>query len=223
MFREAPNQHGFTLLEVMIAVVILAAMSLAMYGATSSMLSGKEASETRDEFYHSVTFALEKISDDVHMAFIVKSKDLLGVRFDGEYAFDGKEDRLDFITFSHLRYIRDAKESDSAEVSYFLVPDPENTGSRILMRRESAVIDKNLQEGGVSYPLLHGVRSLRFEYLASDKEDEWKQIWDSQSLDAGNKLPRAVRIQIELTAPDEEEARKVSLTVPIRLSKPLSF
>lgn len=216
------NEGGFTLIEVLIAVTILAAISLAMYGATTQMLSSKELVEGRDETQHAITYALEKMADDISMAYILRSPDMLGNKFDGEVAFEGGEDRLDFVSFSHLRYLKGAKESDSSEISYYLAPDPENSDAQALMRRESTTIDKNFQEGGRAYPLLEGVRSLRFEYLPAPTE-EWKRVWDSKSLSTGNKLPRAVKIELEMQLPDEEAPKTYSTISLIRLRDPLLF
>lgn len=207
---------GFTLLEVMIALSILAAISLAIFGVTSQTLNSKTSTEERDELNHSATLALGKMADDLNMAYIVNSKDLLGQDFDGDLGFQGTEDRVDFVSFSHLRYLQDAKESESVEISYYLVPMPEESGKRILMRRESTQIDKNLQEGGASLPLLEGIDSLKVEYY-DEKSKEWKKNWDSRSVDFAGKLPAAVRVTIELTRSDEEEKTPFTTMIPIEL------
>ena len=216
------GEGGFTLIEVMVAVTILAGMALAMFGASSQMLRSKDIVEDRDEKSHSVSFALNKMAEDLNAAYIVKSKDLLGTKFEGEVSFEGKEERLDFVCFNHLRYIRNAKEADSAEVSYYLISDEENPDLRILMRRESPSVDNDRQAGGKAYPLLEGVRSIRFEYLPG-KSDEYKSVWDTTSVDSGNILPRAVKISLEVMMPEEENPRQFTTLAPIRLSKPLEF
>ncbi len=221
-FEKTPSSNGFTLLEVMIAVTILAGMALAMFGATSMMVNSKDVVENRDEHNHSVSFALTKMAEDLNSAFFVKSQDLLGAKFEGEISFEGKEDRLDFSSFTHLRYIKNAKETDMAEVSYYLISDPEESDRRILMRREATILDKNPQEGGRAYPLLDQVRSIRFEYLPLGTK-EFKGEWDTKSIDSANKLPRAVKITVEVFMPEEEQARTFTTLAPIHLSGPMEF
>lgn len=220
--RRWTDNLGFTLLEVMIAVTILAGMSLALFGASRQLVGSKAVLESRDDANHAVSFALEKMSDDLQMAYMVKSKDMLGAAFEGEVNFLGAEDRLDFVSFSHVRYLKEAKESESAEISYYLAPDSENPELRILMRRESVQIDKNPQIGGQAFPLLEGVRTMALEYLPH-KSDEWKKIWDTQSIDSGNQLPRAVKITLELMMPEQEEAKTFYTIAPIRMKDPLVF
>ena len=79
--NTTPRQNGFTLLEVMIALGILAAMALAMFVATQQTLNSKQSTEDRDDANHSIVQALNRMSDDLDMAVIVKSKDLLGPNF----------------------------------------------------------------------------------------------------------------------------------------------
>lgn len=219
--RSSMNS-GFTLIEVMIAVTILSAMALAMFAASSQILDSKDVVEDRDERNHAVSFALNKMAEDLNSAYIVKSADLLGTKFEGEIQFKGKEDQIHFVNFNHLRFIQNAKESDSMEVSYFLENDPNDPDLKILMRRESAQVDKDVETGGKAYPLLEGVKRLDFQYLPSGS-DEYKSVWDSASADAGNKLPRAVKITMEVKMPDEEEARSYSTLAPIQMMEPLTF
>lgn len=207
---------GFTLLEVMIALSILAAISISIFGVTSQTLNSKSSTEERDEINHSATLALGKMAEDLNMAYIVNSKDLLGQDFDGDLGFQGTEERVDFVSFSHLRYLQNAKETESAELSYYLEPMPDEPGKRMLMRRESTQIDKNLQEGGNAIPLLEGVDSIKLEYY-DDKSKEWKRSWDTRSVDFGSKLPAAVKVTIETTRPDEEEKTTFTTVAPIEL------
>lgn len=220
--KHSTQRHGFTLLEVMVAVTILAGMALVMFGASSMMVDNKDVVEHRDERNHSVSFALNKMAEDLHSAFFIKSANLLGTQFEGEISFEGREDRLDFTSFTHLRYIKNAKETDMAEVSYYLVNDPEEVDRRVLMRREATQVDKEPQLGGRAYPLLKGVRSVRFQYLP-EESDEYKGEWDTKSVSSGNKLPRAVKITLEVYMPEEEEPRTYSTLAPLKMRQPLEF
>jgi len=223
--RYAPRspQAGFTLIEVMIALAILAGMSLVMFISTNQILNSKGDSEDRDEAHHSIFLALNKFTEDLGMAFLLKSKDILGADFDGEVGFQGKEDRVDFVNFSHSRYVQGAQESEVAEVSYFVEPMPDEPDKKMLMRRESTVVDKNLQEGGRAYPLLEGIEDAHFEYYDS-KDGEYKKLWDTQSVDFAGKLPRAVKITIDIILPGQEDKSSFSIVAPIELNTgPISF
>ncbi len=216
------RQGGFTLLEVMIAMAILAAMALAMFVATNQTLNSKANTEGRDDATHAVVQAMDRISADVEMAVMIKSKDLLGATYDGEYALEGQEQRLDFVTMSHARFLADSKESEVSEVSYYLAPMPDEPNMQVLMRREATTVDKNLQQGGIAYPILENVLSLRFEYL-DYKTDEYKKVWDSKSMDSNNRMPQAVKVTIETQLPDDEEKSTFTTLTPIQMKEPLNF
>jgi len=222
------NQAGFTLLEVMIALSILAGMSLMIFASSSQFLNSKTNTEARDDAHHSVYLALNRMCRDLEMAFIVSSKDLLGQTFDGDLGFMGKEDRVDFVNFSHTRYVQQAKESEVAEISYYMEAMPDEPDKKILMRRESTVVDKNLQEGGRSFAMLEGISDVQFEYFDSkggeSQKGEWKKTWDTKSTDAAGRLPRAVRITVELPMPGQEQKAKFTGIALIEMNKgPLAF
>lgn len=222
MKNAIAKQSGFTLMELLVAISILAAMSLAMFGVSSQMLSSQDQVEVRDEQQHAVSFALNKMFEDLSSAFFVKSADLLGARFEGEIPFVGQAERLDFASMNHLRFLANTPETDKAEISYFLVNDPDASNVRILMRRESAIVDNEIEAGGRAYPLLHGVRRLNFEYLPFNS-DEYKSEWDTKAAASNNRMPRAVKITMEVFLPDEEEPRTYSTLAPIKLQTPLAF
>lgn len=213
---------GLSLLEVVIALALLAVMSLTIYSGASRTLSQQERATDQAERLQGATMALSRLSRDLKTAYIVKSNDMLGARFEGEITFLGKENRLDFVSFSNLRYIRDAKESDSLELSYFLESDPNNEEAYILMRRQSKLIDSDLQEGGRNYPLLYGVKTLQFEYLPINSE-EWVKEWDAFSLKGNNQIPRAIKVVIEMFYPNDEATTEFSIIVKPELTKPLAL
>lgn len=210
------TEAGFTLLEVMIALAILALMSLAIFYSTDQLLRSKEDTEIRDEKEHAISLALNRIADDLSMAYTVKNAELLGQDFDGEIAFKGSEERINFAAFANQPYLRNVRESDSAEIGYYLEPMPEDPKKYNLMRRQSAEVDRDVEVGGRFYVLMEDVEKLTFQYW-DDKSEEWKKNWDSTSIDFANKLPRAVKVEIEVMMPDEEEKKTFSVVAPIRL------
>jgi len=219
MIRRQPN--GFTLLEVMIGLVILAGISLAIFLSSKEILDSKSDTEARDDALHSVTLALNRISDDVNMAVIIKSKELLGANFDGELNFDGGEERMDFVSLSHLRFIEGAKEGELEEISYFLDAMPDDPTKKRLMRRSSPIVDKDLQQGGQAYPLLENIESVKFEYADGKTEElkDFKKEWKTKSADTGNKLPIAIKISIEIILPNETAKTLFSTLATTRINQ----
>src|SRR5690242_16028508 len=63
--RSQHNQSGFTLIEMMIALTILAVISVGVYNTTSSSFQLREKLETESDFYNSVRSALDKVGRDI--------------------------------------------------------------------------------------------------------------------------------------------------------------
>ena len=222
--NKIKSNSGFTLLEVLIAIVILAGMTIAMVLSTTQIMNSKDETERLDDQSHSISLALNKISSDLQMAFLISSPDFLGTSGESKVAFVGKEDQINFPTFSLVRYFKEVQELDYGEVGYLLGTNPENSGQKILFRRESRGFDNNPEEGGIKEPLLENIKLIRFTYYDPQKK-EWLKSWDSSQLDFTNRLPEMVKIEIELEDLQEEgRTLSYSTIAGIRLfERPINF
>ncbi len=212
------NNKGFTILEVIVAVSILAFIMLLVWTTTSQSIRAKERGEGRSQVYQQSRFAMDKIINDLQMAFLVSDEKLLGqvrgaqamkVVFKGEEK--GKDSEINFATLSHLRLFRDSRESDQAEVGYYIESDPEDHDVLRLMRRESQYIDDKPDEGGISDVLIDGIKNFHLEFYNYEK-DEWDSSWDSEGRLHQNKLPQAVKVKMTFPHPDDKDGEIEFLT-----------
>lgn len=214
---------GFTLIEVMIAIAILSFIVMGVSLFTQSTLNNKEMTERLDNLNHSAFLALHKMSMDLQMAFLLSGPDFLGTDGKIKTVFKGSEDQLNFVSFSHVRYFKEAQEADYGEVGYFLEDSKEEGGGKNLMRRESKVIDDNPEEGGTGEVLIDGIKEFHLEYYDSTKK-EWGKNWDSTQLDFSNRLPMAVKIEIEIQDPSGDVPLHFSTIADIKIfAQPISF
>ncbi len=216
------KRNGFTLIEIMIAMAILAVMAVLFFTSMSQTINSKDDVEKKDELGHSANLALNKMSMDLQMAFLLNGPEFLGSDGKMKTAFIGKEDRVDFPSFSHVRYFKDVKESDYAEVGYYVEDDKEDPSKKLLMRRESKGIDDKPEEGGKGEAMIEGVKEFHLEYYDSKKK-EWLKNWDSTQVDFSNRLPRAVKIELKVQDPAMEEPYAFSTIVDLKLLEPLVF
>ncbi len=222
--RETRSRAGFTLIEVLIAVTLLAIISLLVWQAMGGAIASKERFEKREMSFRQASLALERISRDLAVAVLYVHPESLGVSESGEQSIksvligvnNGDQDKLTFDTLSHIRYLKDVKESDLAEVSYFLEPgeerEEETTGLLVLKKRESSPPDTDPDEGGTVTTLLEGVKELNFRYFDPVRA-EYGDEWDTTKLDFASKLPRAVEITLVVADPLDEENSLRFLTV----------
>ena len=106
---------------------------------------------------------------------------------------------------------------------YFLKRGDRDNGYRgqTLYRRESHRIDDHPDKGGSVWPVLDGVKELKFEYWDDRKEvgeDAWTSDWDS---DDNQMLPERVRITLVLERLEGQPIRFVTQAAP-RIRLPIS-
>ncbi len=217
-------KRGFTLLEIILAVTILALIGTMIYGGFSQTALNKARVEEDSDHSRIVHTALERMVRELSMAFVSThvnpSPDLRVV----ETAFIGKDhgsdDRIDFTSFSHRRLFRNAKESDQNEISYFVTEDPDDPKVRVLARREQNRIDQDPRKGGKSQILLPNVTEFNVEYF-DPLISEWVQTWNTEDMLAQpNRLPTQVRIR--LSVEDPRHPGKIE-TFGTRVSLPMTY
>ncbi|HTA90568.1 MAG TPA: prepilin-type N-terminal cleavage/methylation domain-containing protein, partial [Polyangiaceae bacterium] len=122
------QQRGFTLVELLVAIVILASISMLIYSAFSSMKRSREGLERLQDRYREGRQALTRITRDLQSAYISLHAPLLASLMVQKTAFIGTTgtpaDRVDFDSFSNRRIDRDSHVSDQCELSYFGSSDP---------------------------------------------------------------------------------------------------
>ena len=193
--------RGFTLIEALVAVGILALMGAVTAGTFARSMDARERATDITDRYHELRQALTRMATEISQAFLSLHKDYAEPRtqtlFVTRRAHAGT--RLDFTSFSHLKFIADANESDQNALSYFLQADKDRPDVTNLMRREKVRIDERVEEGGDTLVLVRDVQGLAFSFY-NPKTDRWEDEWDARDMDHKNKLPKYVRI--ELTAKD---------------------
>ncbi len=112
--------------------------------------------------------------------------------------FYGTEEKLSFVTASHLRIYREKPESVFAKVKFELNDnDKTKDGTKILVKKFSTDAFSNDDELKRTYPLLHGVKSIKFQYYNKYK-DRWEKSWDSANTDFKDIYPDLVELTIEV-------------------------
>lgn len=204
--RNTRPAAGFTLVEVVVALAILSVIGMLSFGALSGALQARDYLESSDEVDRSARMALARISREIRLAFLTANT---GATSTYKTVFIGKDgdpsDQIWFATMAHRRSLRDAREGDQAEVTIWAEPDPHGEGGELaLLHREAGRIDEEPDKQGVVLPLATGVTRFDLRYLDA-QTGEWRDEWDTTSVDTPNRLPRAVQIVLVLTGPDPND------------------
>jgi general secretion pathway protein J len=220
---RARRQAGMTLIEVMIAMTMFAAVGALVYGGFSQTSRAKKQLETQLDRYHEIRVTLERMARELSMAYVSVHQNQSASLQTMKTILVGKDsgfgDRIDFTSFSHQRMYRDAKESDQNELSYFLAEAPDGEG-KVIARREQNRIDDRPQEGGRVEVMLENVLEFDVQYL-DPTTWEWVQSWDTSSgISQTNRLPAQVKILITVPGINDGKGREVFGT---RTTLPLTW
>lgn len=211
--------RGFTLVELMIAIGITAAMGAMTFGAFRQVSRASEIARAQGDRYAAARVALSRIAREVSMAFLSENYDRARFR-DRPTLFVGREDEVLFTTMAHERLYLDARESDQAVVEYLVESDPENPGEDALFRREKPRLDGEPDRGGRKDLVADHVASFRVRYWDAKRKD-WAREWSTRSVERMEELPSRVRLELETRLADGRtetfvtEAR-IAITRPLR-------
>jgi type II secretion system protein J len=172
-------KRGFTIIELVVAIIIAAIISGAVASSLSQLSRARDISRIRMTASRRATDALESIRRDVQST--LRSDDLFDtrLRLAPEIARSsiGEVDRDQMLLFAtRLRPIRSidySGEGSEYETQYRIEEDRDGAA---LWRRRDAVPDEFEDAGGIAQSVGDGVIGVRFE--AFDGQS-WVQEWDS--------------------------------------------
>jgi len=274
--RANKNQAGFTLIEIVIAVVIMAGLSMLTAQAIRNSEMSRSKVTTELEQMAVVRDVLRVIERDINLAFhhrdftisMLNEIDRQRARANqaqnqqsqgqpGQFqqppqifqppilperklpkqltGFVGALNSLHLTTLSNVRTTKDAKESEQAEVGYFLkdcrgLPSgPGAAGgasnrvqeaSSCLFRRRSPILDGDVTEGGAETLLVDHVQTFQLRYFGPDRED-WVEAWrfgEGGDEISRENFPYAVEVTLAVHNRRDPKSKRISMTMvaPIR-------
>ena len=218
--------RGFTLLEVLIAVAVLALIGGLTWKTFDGAYSVKARIEQAEERDQMVRGALNRLAREVSMSFLSEHYDRKRYRERPTLwrLRDGRREAdLIFTSFAHERLHLDAKESDQALFEYSLGPDPQDGSKRDLFRRVKPLLDEDPERGGEKAVLAEGVVAFSVEAW-EPKDREWRAEWNSSGADRTGGVLVPPRVKLSLTVRGEDGKDKTYTTqAKIFLTQPLDF
>jgi general secretion pathway protein J len=225
--RSIARARGMTMIEIMVAIGILAMVAVLIHGVIDSLSRGRKGEGVRAERAHEGREAMQRIVRDLSGAYISAHVPSVPTLITGRTAFVGKSsapyDRMDFTSFAHLRTERNSHESDQAEVGYFVVKDPEVSDKMDLVRREQTPIDYEPLKGGIVNVVAEDVEKFDVRFL-DPTTSQWIETWDSMQVTGQpNRLPFEVDITLVLKGVGSGPPYSYTTKVFIPIQAPLSF
>jgi general secretion pathway protein J len=221
---RARRRQGITLIEVMVAMAVIAIVSTLLYTGFTQTAANKRTIERELTRQHEIRMGLERVARELSMAYVSAQLNPSPALQSVKTAFIGKEDgggsRIDFTSFSHRRLYRDAHESDQNELSYFVTRHPDDGSRSVLARREQNRVDDDPETGGRTQILIDDIESFELSFL-DPVSGEWLSSWDStQGAMQPNRLPTQVLIVLRVPNP---RGRGPAITYGTRATLPMTY
>jgi general secretion pathway protein J len=215
MRRSRAPTPGFTLIEVLLAMAILAFITTIMWGTFSQTATNKRALEAAQERVHTARVALMRMSRELEMAYTATETS------PGAYtrtfltaSSQASVDEVSFSTFAHQRLRGGLAESDTSVVTYFGERDPDDPRVTNLMRRETRRLQSDDPRTlvGEAYVLCPDVARLKLSFY-DYKKKEWEREWNTHTVGA-EYLPSHVRITLTVV---DERGQEVTYSTDARI------
>lgn len=200
------RNRGFTLLEIMIAILIFAVVISALFSSFKAFVTTSDKVRSDVAFNENVRDVLKRIRSDLGAVFILQEPRYRKPAFDSDpdpFRFLGKEETVGDLQASTLRFASLAHAglgSDNrpgvARVGYYVKPG--RNGSYDLFRADAL------------YPFPEELESCRdpllcrnisgFEVLYTDAEGEEHRTWDSDAKEFDYSFPSGIHLKISLVS-----------------------
>lgn len=206
------GRRGFTLIEMMIATMILGIIMVTIYGVLSRALAAKNHSEERADLYASGREAVLKMADELEGALpptAGRNIGFVGIAGDSRVPTDA----VQFDVVVRRLFGSAETRGGRALVSYSLDPLPNQPGLFALRRQEQLLNEAGTQGpdaedlDGAPAPapatafaayIMDQVAGLRFRYL-DPQSGAWVSTWDTTVQPAAGQLPIGLPGAVEVT------------------------
>ncbi len=172
---------GFTLIEVMLASLIMSLVMASVYVSFGGCLRAWKEGNSRAERHQMVQIALEEISRQLRAAYI--ASDNPGIEFVGD------QETMDFVYAAARSEETEQRGSGLCSVNYWLTSEEASQLSK-LMRKERMIPYAAELPSVSSEEVIDSVFNLSFGYYS---QDGWQESWNSK-----RDLPQTVQINLVL-------------------------
>ncbi|MDO8603130.1 MAG: type II secretion system protein GspJ [Candidatus Omnitrophota bacterium] len=185
---------GFTLVEILIALAIMAMIVASTFTIFSSASKSWQKGETRSQRYQNARNAISRISAEISQA-VINNNALC--------KFTGDKNKIGFVSFVST----DSGVFELSEVEYWL-----DGARKLLMRNDEADPDYDFSTYDHSDILSDNVSELEFLYFDGL---EWLDAWNSDGV-SGVGLPKAVEIKIRVEDKKAKEGETFKVIARLR-------
>jgi general secretion pathway protein J len=196
IFDRPPSQRskGFTLLEVLIAISIFAAVISSIYGVFTSISGTKDRLDNNSVTYHQARIILDRLGREIHGIYIhsAENSNILrgGVNEQGNVFLELSTTATSALNLDGAQF---------AFVRYDLAADPQKKdGSYVINRTEKTLWGRTSNQNFPAIRMAAGIKNLRVRYFS---DGAWQDQWDQ----GRQKLPDMLEVLLSIYDKSGEE------------------
>ena len=229
--KDKNSQAGFTLIEIIIAIGILASISLYAVTALTNQIETRNKLQQSNEAIHAAHAAMMRMTDDIRHAYLLNGNDVQVARSNSDvigrpmFVLNGTP-RLLLMTQAHQSLMANRAESNLAYAQYLVCPDL-SAPSGVCKQSDSSAAPKQLVRivdpgvnkvsddaviTGVSQVLVNDLKELKF---SAWNGQDFIPEWNTERSDFGKKLPKMVKVELSVFMPEDaltKQARDENLS-----------
>ena len=195
---------GFTLMELMLAIMILGLVVTTVLASFNTVFSTTDALKSNSQIYEMAKNCLKQMSHDLESVYIAQPPIYKPPEFDdppNDYRIVGVSEDTGGTGFAQIRFtsrahipLENTTRGGVAEIIYYL--HAKEDGSLVLRRSDNIYPYPEFEEKGSDPVLCERVKSVAFKYY--DAEGSESDAWDSESDEYEYATPTAIEIQLEI-------------------------
>ena len=195
--RQRRCRVGFTLVELLVVTVLGSFVALVAVSSLQTVAQGRDRMDDYSQAASELRYVSQLLRRDLQNLY--RSAQTEQTRFAGEL-LEGRAGPSSYLTFYGLQRGQarpQGRESDLYEVEYFLMQEQE-ADKQIMFRRLWPHPDRQLEPGGVLFPLAETITGFAVRYFDSI---EWQLEWP----DERRRLPQLVEVTLIAQLPGREK------------------
>lgn len=197
------RDKGFTLLEILIAISILAIVLTTVYAAYTGTLRIVKDTEYGDDIYSMARVTLKRMTDDLESICTYKESFKF---FSSQNQFDNQRFiDISFLSSAHVSF-DDTPSAGNARIRYYIREKPDKK-EYVLIREDELFRGKEEEftdsEGDKGYIICENIQSITYTFYDGNGNDF--ETWNSGSDTTKDKAPTLISINLNLTNPDDKD------------------
>ena len=216
---------GFTLMELMLAIVILGLVVTTVLASFNTVFSTTDALQSNSQIYEMAKNCLKQMSRDLESVYVALPPIYKPPGFDdppNDYRIVGSSEETGGTGFAKIRFtsrahlpLENTTRGGVAEIVYYL--QAKEDGSLVLKRSDNIYPYPEFEEKGSDPVLCEWVKSVAFKYY--DAEGSEYEAWDSESDEYEYATPTAIEIQLEIADSGGSQFFGTLIKLPVQRSK----